>query len=68
MTVNGDTAVQESNLVILRQNNAGRATFGLSQFTNEYLRTAEGWKISRLSLQIAFSVPVQELTGGNPLD
>jgi SnoaL-like domain len=66
--VNGNSAVQESNLVILRQSNLGGATFGLSQFTNEYLRTAEGWKISKLSLQIAFSVPVQELTGGNPLD
>lgn len=66
--VSGDTAVQESNLVILAQDNKGQATFGLSQFTNDYLRTATGWRISKISLQIAFSVPVDKLTGGNPLD
>ncbi len=61
VTVDGDTAVQESNLIILTGYQNGAAAFSMSRYTNTYRRTAEGWKITRIGLEQGYTMPIDNL-------
>lgn len=61
VVVEGDTATQESNLVILTGYKNGAAAFSMSRYRNTYRRTDEGWKITRIGLEQGFTVPIENL-------
>jgi ketosteroid isomerase-like protein len=61
VTVTGDTAVQDSNLVILTGYNNGNAAFSMSRYRNGYRRTDAGWRITRIGLEQGFTVPLDSL-------
>jgi hypothetical protein len=61
--VTGDTAVQKSNMLGIFQNRGGKPTIGLSQRTNNYVRTPQGWRINKTTVDGGFSIQVDELHG-----
>jgi SnoaL-like domain len=66
--VNGDTAVQRSNMLGLFQARGHQPTIGLSRRTNDYVRTPDGWKIKKTTVDGGFSAPLPPLQGNlNPL-
>lgn len=66
--VDGDTAVQRSNQLGIFQPRGHAATIGLSRRTNYYVRTPDGWKINKTTIDGGYSSPLPELNGNkNPL-
>lgn len=63
VTITGDTAVQKSNMLGIFQNRGGKPTIGLSQRTNNFVRTAQGWRINKTTVEGGFSIAVDELHG-----
>jgi hypothetical protein len=61
VTVTGDTAVQDSNLVIVTEFSDGSRAFSLSRYHNDYVRTPAGWRIKTIRLEQGYTVPLQEL-------
>lgn len=61
--VNGDTAVQQSNMLGIFQSRGNEATIGLSRRTNHFVRTPEGWRIAKTTVEGGFSTPLSELRG-----
>jgi hypothetical protein len=45
------------------QNRGGKPTIGLSQRTNDYVRTPQGWRINKTTVDGGFSIQVDELHG-----
>jgi hypothetical protein len=68
VTLNGDTAVQESNQLGIFQNRGSKPRIGLSQRVNYFTRTPDGWRINKTTIQGGFSIYADELHGNlNPL-
>lgn len=63
VTVTGDTAVQESVMMGIFQMRGGPARFSLSQRTNYYVRTPQGWKINKTTSQGGLGHTMGDLTG-----
>ena len=65
--VTGDTAVQKTNMLGIFQargpNGLAPATVGLSQRTNDCVRTKDGWRISKTTVDGGFSISTNELHG-----
>lgn len=61
--VNGDTAVQESNLLCITKYKDGsiKPEWYLGRYRNEYVRTPEGWKFKNLRLEACYTVPADDL-------
>lgn len=59
--MDGDTAVQESNLICTTQYQDRwiQPELLVSHYKTTYVRTSDGWKIKNLRLQQCYSVPVQ---------
>jgi hypothetical protein len=68
VTVDGDTAVQQSNMLGIFQSRGAPPRISLSQRTNNFVRTPEGWRIKYTNIQGGFSLPGDQLHGNlNPL-
>jgi hypothetical protein len=67
VVVTGDKAVQQSNQLGIFQfrgpNGLGKPTIGLSQRTNYYVRTPQGWKIEKTTIEGGVSIQAEELHG-----
>lgn len=61
VTVTGDTATQDSNLVIVTGYQDGSKAFSLSRYHNDFVRTPDGWKIKTIRLEQGYTVPLGEL-------
>jgi ketosteroid isomerase-like protein len=59
--VTGDTATQDSNLVIVTGYKDGSKAFSLSRYHNDFVRTPDGWKIKKIRLEQGYTVPLGEL-------
>ena len=60
VTVNGDTAVQKSNMLGIFQDRDAKPRIGLSQRTNDFVRTPAGWRINRTTIEGGFSIYLDE--------
>ncbi len=65
VTVTGDTAVQDSNLVIVTEFSDGSRAFSLSRYHNDYVRTPAGWRIKTIRLEQGYTVPLKELVAAS---
>lgn len=67
VVVDGDTAVQHSNLLCVTQyqDRSIRPGMLLSRYVNDYVRTPDGWKIKNIRLEQAYEIP---LNGFIPAD
>jgi hypothetical protein len=63
IVVTGETAVQKSNMLGIFQARNQKPTIGLSQRTNDYVRTPQGWRIKKTTVEGGFSIAVDELQG-----
>jgi hypothetical protein len=67
IVVTGDTAVQKTNMLGIFQargpNGLAKATINLSQRTNNCVRTADGWRINKTTVDGGYSISVDELQG-----
>jgi len=63
VVVTGDTATQKSNMLGIFQARGQKATIGLSQRTNHYVRTPQGWRIKKTTVEGGLAIPVDELQG-----
>jgi hypothetical protein len=63
IVVTGDTAVQKTNMLGIFQARGQKATIGLSQRTNDLVRTPAGWRIAKTTVEGGFSIAVDELHG-----
>jgi ketosteroid isomerase-like protein len=59
--VTGDTAVQNSNIIILTKYRDGGNAYSMSRYENLYERTPQGWKIKKIQLEQGFTVPLEQL-------
>jgi hypothetical protein len=67
VVVTGDTAVHKTNMLGIFQargpNGLAKATIGLSQRTNDCIRTPDGWRIRKTTVEGGFSIQADELHG-----
>jgi hypothetical protein len=68
VTIKGDTAVQESNMLGIFQARGGPPRINLSQRVNNFVRTPNGWKIKYTNIEGGFAIVRDQLHGNlNPL-
>jgi len=63
VVVTGDSAVQRSNMLGILQARGGKPTIGLSARTNHFVRTPDGWRINKTTVDGGFSADLPELHG-----
>jgi hypothetical protein len=63
VTVTGDTAVQKSNMFGIFQPLGEKPWYGLSQRTNDFMRTPDGWRICKTTMEGGFTLIGDELHG-----
>jgi hypothetical protein len=63
VTVTGDTAVQKSNQFGIFQVRGEKPWYGLSQRTNHFVRTPQGWKIRKTTMEGGLTLVADELQG-----
>jgi hypothetical protein len=67
VVVTGDTAVHKTNMLGIFQargpNGLAKATIGLSQRTNTCIRTKDGWRIQKTTVEGGYSIQTDELHG-----
>jgi hypothetical protein len=67
VVVTGDTAVHKTNMMGIFQfrspNGLVKATVGLTQRTNDCVRTKDGWRIAKTTVEGGFSIAADELQG-----
>jgi hypothetical protein len=63
VTITGDTAVQESNMLGIFQPLGEVPWYGLSQRTNYLVRTPDGWRISKTTQNGGFTLKADQLHG-----
>jgi hypothetical protein len=63
VTVDGDTAVQKANQFAFIGFRGAPPSVGLSQRTNNFVRTADGWRINYTNIEGGVSFKVGELHG-----
>ena len=65
--IDGDTAVQKTNMLGIFQARGPegllKATIGLSQRTNYCVRTPQGWRINKTTMEGGLNIEVDELSG-----
>ena len=67
--INGDTAIHKTNMMGIFQNRSAdgkglaKATVGLTQRTNTCVRTPQGWRIKKTTVEGGLSIAVDELQG-----
>jgi hypothetical protein len=76
VVVNGDTAVQHSNLLCITQyqDRSVQPEFLFSRYVNEFVRTPDGWKIKNIRLEQCYKttlndlIPAQTYRPPNPVE
>ena len=68
ITINGDTAIHETNQLGIFQfrgpdGKLSKATIGLSQRINTCVRTPQGWRIQKTTVEGGFSIAADHLQG-----
>jgi hypothetical protein len=63
VVIKGDTAVQQSNMLGMFQARGGPPRLGLTQRTNNFVRTPNGWKIEYTNIQGGFHIQADEFHG-----
>jgi hypothetical protein len=63
VTLKGDTATPESNMLGMFQNRGGKPRIGLSQRINEFVRTPQGWRIRYTNIEGGFAAFADEFHG-----
>jgi hypothetical protein len=63
ITIDGDKAVQESNMLGIFQNRGGDPRISLTQRVNNYVRTPIGWRIEYTNIVGGFAIKADELHG-----
>jgi len=63
VVLDGDTAVQQHNMLGIFQLRGAKATMGLSQRTNELVRTPKGWRIRKTTVTGGMSFEIDNLKG-----
>jgi hypothetical protein len=63
VTVTGDTAVQQSNMLGIFQPLGEVPWYGLSQRTNWFVRTPQGWRISKTTQNGGLTLKADQLYG-----
>lgn len=67
ITIDGDTALHKTNMLgvfqVRGEDGLERPWLSLSQRTNDVVRTPEGWRIARTTMDGGFSVPLEGLQG-----
>jgi hypothetical protein len=69
VVITGDTAIHKTNMLGIFQNRApdgkglAKATIGLSQRTNTCIRTKDGWRIQKTTVEGGLSTSVDQLHG-----
>jgi SnoaL-like domain len=63
VVVNGDTAVQHSNLLCITQyqDRGTQPEFLFSRYVNEFVRTTSGWKIRNIRLEQCYKTTLNDL-------
>jgi hypothetical protein len=63
VVIDGDTAVQKSNMLGIFEARGGPPRLNLSQRVNNFVRTPAGWKINYTNIEGGFAIEVDELHG-----
>jgi hypothetical protein len=63
VVVKGDTAVQESSMLVIAHSRGNKPVIGLSQRVNDFVRTPQGWRIKKTTIGGGLTVPVDEIHG-----
>jgi hypothetical protein len=63
VTLDGDRAVQQSNMLGMFQPLGQNPWYGLSQRTNTFRRTPEGWRIEKTTMDGGFTLIADKLNG-----
>jgi hypothetical protein len=61
--LNGDTAVQWSNMLVIAQLRGSEPFIGLSQRVNDFVRTPQGWRIKKTTIGGGYHVDIGQLKG-----
>lgn len=61
--IDGDTAVEWSNMLMMVGFRDDKPLMGLSQRINDYVRTADGWKIKKTTMVGGFTTTIETLDG-----
>jgi ketosteroid isomerase-like protein len=63
VTIDGDTAIQISNMLMIALRRGYEPTLTLSERINHLRRTPDGWRISKTTLDGGFIVDLKEIRG-----
>lgn len=61
--IDGDTAVEYSNMLMIVEFRGNKPILGLSQRVNDYVRTDSGWKISKTTMVGGYTTTLNDING-----